>query len=1487
MNRQKIVTKVFLALLLCAFISSAVPNVWKIFPAYAANSWTDGFESGDGSGWTSNSTTGGSTITIVDDPRFRGTYSANCTNAGSESASYVADFMLSLNASNTVYARGYFYMGDNVLPFEDTYDRLTFITFGLVGSDYIGSVQVEDMGTYDAWALRSINGQGYVTYRNATPIPTEATWWCIEFYTYINDVNGAVGMWVNGTQVISQAGLNTTRYGNINKVHMGVSKTGGYIGHNCTVYVDSCAVSDSYIGLEPPETTPQEFYIDDDFEGVVFPSGNWTGEEESSNCNVTRQATTKHLGSYATLHEVANTTTSQLSARLYRYFSTNYTTLYWRGYFMFGIGALTQLRDIDDRIGLTIVAPTSGWDKSAVYARNISNIGIRLALSYLTGASSSYAYSDVVPVENVWYCIESAIFVNDTIGWSKLWINGVLKVNIQGINNTRGTEPTINRLRLGSYMINGGTAHQMNETKVYMDDVKVSNQYIGTGETNPPPITGAWAIFSEMANKAYITSLFSSQGIAYVEAIDTDLTNLEYIESATGLVIWYDATTEPEYNITAVQEFAKTKVVICDLYDFAEKLYPALTGNIVTVNTGASNTTETFLTDYGSKQWSGTSMFHTSDVVSWHWGNGTNSARCITTTALSGYSNITYFARRDTANTTLFQMNGTTAESGFYCMDFFCLRSSTLFNGLYQLLPAIWNSGTSTNIGQHSEWLTGATTSSISLANMQTKWSNFVSANKDIMNETTIGLTEEGRNWNITIIGFGDHYLMADAAIHGGEKLPVLALYRFMEELNVSYRTNGIWATKLNEVKLILVPIYNPDGYITYGRENKNGVNLNRDAHETNWVYGSSGGKASVWYGNFSQLESQHFKAVVDAYQPVLYLTFHEGREWEKNVMYYTSSTGQTTPSRDFASRLASAWDDYWYNVYHLGYYTDYSQNYALRTVDRGNGGNMIGGSPSGYETPYYPAHQYDAVSFLVESFCWSGDYQGREQLYATDYYTAVLTQLFLRFERDKTNSFMSMSTKPIESANWSVGAGTFTVNFNNTGYASVGTTVIYVGTRGKPIYVRVDGQAVAENVAWTWSATTYIVTVVGSSTVELAYLESIVTITIVKPGSTSYAPAWIPVELSASGGVVDKIWWNCKNGTSFIYGSNQTYTIAFNITTFTIGVEYIFYAWANNTDGSYDEATVAFTVIWEAGPRLEISLNNPDDGYTTSAWTVTFTYTPTVRGDKFYSAELWLNLSGIWQVARYNSTVIANATTNTMQHTFYTNNTYVWNVKIWNSTYGVFAGADRSLTAGVMEIDWYMVDVDCLSLDSLYVDAYLTKEYYNSSILLTYIDGQYTLRAGTYTVKARYLDMLVNETVFTTAAYGNSTLSLTVNMKALASGGFLAVNKTATITLLNQSSTLINATISASGGFTVVSAVPLNASLVQLDGVNVTDWFFNATNLSLRANLTSGDFSLVFPMTLGDPWFGVTVGMVSIGSVAGAIWYYRRLTKKRSKEVS
>jgi len=145
-----------------------------------------------------------------------------------------------------------------------------------------------------------------------------------------------------------------------------------------------------------------------------------------------------------------------------------------------------------------------------------------------------------------------------------------------------------------------------------------------------------------------------------------------------------------------------------------------------------------------------------------------------------------------------------------------------------------------------------------------------------------------------------------------------------------------------------------------------------------------------------------------------------------------------------------------------------------------------------------------------------------------------------------------------------------------------------------KPTSVFLDGVNKTEGDGWSYYGGT--ITAVTGATSNVAIYwgsgagPSEVSVTVTSPSNTTYTNETIPVQISATGGTIDKIWWNCKNGSSWIYGSNQTYTTPTSMTGFVNGTSYTFYGWANNTDGNMDEQIVWFTV--------QIIITPPTDHY-------------------------------------------------------------------------------------------------------------------------------------------------------------------------------------------------------------------------------------------------------------------------------------------------
>ncbi|MFA5365385.1 MAG: hypothetical protein WC325_09430 [Candidatus Bathyarchaeia archaeon] len=153
------------------------------------------------------------------------------------------------------------------------------------------------------------------------------------------------------------------------------------------------------------------------------------------------------------------------------------------------------------------------------------------------------------------------------------------------------------------------------------------------------------------------------------------------------------------------------------------------------------------------------------------------------------------------------------------------------------------------------------------------------------------------------------------------------------------------------------------------------------------------------------------------------------------------------------------------------------------------------------------------------------------------------------------------------------------------------GTVHVYCGSLGEPTSISgavSSSYDPALNVSSLFS--------IGSSTVRVSWAAvppppppPDVTLTINQPTTTSYNTSAILTSLSASGGTIDKIWFNVQNSSgSWVYAGSQFYTAPYFMTGFTNG-SYVLYAFANNTVGNSDSASVAFSVAIPSVPPVII----------------------------------------------------------------------------------------------------------------------------------------------------------------------------------------------------------------------------------------------------------------------------------------------------------
>ncbi|WP_088032423.1 M14 family zinc carboxypeptidase [Evansella clarkii] len=192
--------------------------------------------------------------------------------------------------------------------------------------------------------------------------------------------------------------------------------------------------------------------------------------------------------------------------------------------------------------------------------------------------------------------------------------------------------------------------------------------------------------------------------------------------------------------------------------------------------------------------------------------------------------------------------------------------------------------------------------------------------------------TDSSKKYNMYLIEMGNRNkpcIMILAGLHGSEWQSTQYCLEFMEQIRDNIFPDKKFREEiLNNFHIAFIPVGNPWGYDNTspfsrlkGRNNANGVNLNRD------------------FNDFSQSESQNIRKVAERLKPFSYLDCHliaprkdGGQNYEDIII--GNMTDDTNKIRDFiansltlyANRPVGKWDK-WTNDNHTGLSRRYMSN--------------------------------------------------------------------------------------------------------------------------------------------------------------------------------------------------------------------------------------------------------------------------------------------------------------------------------------------------------------------------------------------------------------------------------------------------------------------------------------------------------------------------------------------------------------------------------
>jgi hypothetical protein len=245
-NRFSVILR---AVWICLFAAIAVFGA--ISPVHALI-FEDGFESGDLSAWSGNSTNAGDTITASTEQALTGTYSAKAV-VDTDAAANQAMVWRNFTGETTVYARIYIYVPSSF----STADYVATMQFLNDWSNIITTTIDDDMTLY---MNNNVADELYGYGVGSTLSKNE--WHCLEMMAVISPTVGEARLWLDGNLEIEATGKNLGS-NTIDKFSAGYYWGAPYDESN-TLYIDDAAVDTSPIG-PLGEAAPCDEWWDDTY----------------------------------------------------------------------------------------------------------------------------------------------------------------------------------------------------------------------------------------------------------------------------------------------------------------------------------------------------------------------------------------------------------------------------------------------------------------------------------------------------------------------------------------------------------------------------------------------------------------------------------------------------------------------------------------------------------------------------------------------------------------------------------------------------------------------------------------------------------------------------------------------------------------------------------------------------------------------------------------------------------------------------------------------------------------------------------------------------------------------------------------------------------------------------------------------------------------------------------------------------------------------
>lgn len=152
-------------------------------------------------------------------------------------------------------------------------------------------------------------------------------------------------------------------------------------------------------------------------------------------------------------------------------------------------------------------------------------------------------------------------------------------------------------------------------------------------------------------------------------------------------------------------------------------------------------------------------------------------------------------------------------------------------------------------------------------------------------------LSVEGRSIDVHVFGSGPRSVLLMAGVHGDEESGVEVVRLILDRLSRTPESS------LDGVRVVLMPLANPDGHAAGTRQNARGIDLNRNFPESDF---GTGEKSGQYYGGESAASEPETRAIMDV------VTFH-APELIISLHAPLACVNYNGPSLEIAERIGQA----------------------------------------------------------------------------------------------------------------------------------------------------------------------------------------------------------------------------------------------------------------------------------------------------------------------------------------------------------------------------------------------------------------------------------------------------------------------------------------------------------------------------------------------------------------------------------------------------